>query len=476
MSPLLFAIYLEPLCRSIISDRVIRGFERGPFSVKVLAYADDVTLLCSSAREVCRAIAHVRRFCAASGASISWSKSSGSWLGSWSQAPATFAGLTWSTEPPVYLGVPLSSARSTAGFWAQKVTKLRDRVWSWKAIDLSVFSRSRVCNVWLASRLGYYLQVLPCSRSSINNIHRVFATFLWNSSYERTRRTSLFHSFANGGLHLTHMFARQLVWRVSFLKETRDPFLRHCIATFLKDELPGIVVSTVYDTPLFIWGFYKEVACAFRWLTPMLSLDFIFESSRRKLYWAVVDMLCPLPLYRCMFPANPGRDVLVRVMRMPLDFRVKDFFFRLHTGTLPVRAWLRSRGFWIPFNNDNCKLCPEEETLEHCFLSCRDATCFWGAFQQAFNKRVYLCPRAIRFLPVVPNAELPWDVLILLGLYALWVARRTRDRNDPPVGSWPVFRRYCISLCRYLLSQTGCELDSPWFKVLDIVLKCSNDY
>lgn len=390
--------------------------------------------------------------------------------------PSRFAGLGWSQEPPRYLGVPLSAARVSAAFWAQRIAKLRESAWAWNAVDLSVFSRAYVCNVWLASRLGYFLQVLPCGRSQINAIHRIFATFIWKSSYERTRRTNLFQSFAKGGLHLIHMFARQLVWRVCFLKENRHPFLAHCIATFLKDLLPNVVVSTVYDTPLLLWGFYREVASAFQLLLAVFSIDFIFESSRRKLYWAIVDMLCPLPIYRALFVEDPGKDVLIRVMRMPVDFKVKDFFFRLHTGTLPVRVWLRERGFWIPYDNLNCKLCPEEETIEHAFLLCRDAIFFWDVFQRAFHKDIYLSPRAIRFLPNRPSEELPWDVLILVGLYSLWVARRIHDRNDPPVGSWPFFRRYLTSLCNFLLSQTGCDPSSQWFTVLNFIVRGPTEY
>lgn len=44
LSPLLFAIYLEPFCLKLIQNENIRGFELQSYEVKVLAYADDVAV------------------------------------------------------------------------------------------------------------------------------------------------------------------------------------------------------------------------------------------------------------------------------------------------------------------------------------------------------------------------------------------------------------------------------------------------
>lgn len=44
LSPLLFALYLEPLCLKIIKESHVRGFSVGYSEVKLLAYADDVAV------------------------------------------------------------------------------------------------------------------------------------------------------------------------------------------------------------------------------------------------------------------------------------------------------------------------------------------------------------------------------------------------------------------------------------------------
>lgn len=48
LSPLLFALYLEPFCLSILESQNIRGISA---EVKVLAYADDVAVFCTDKKK-----------------------------------------------------------------------------------------------------------------------------------------------------------------------------------------------------------------------------------------------------------------------------------------------------------------------------------------------------------------------------------------------------------------------------------------
>lgn len=63
MSPVLFALYLEPLCRTILNDSNITGFSFADTSLKVLAYADDLTLVGASREEIRQGVQHVLDFC-----------------------------------------------------------------------------------------------------------------------------------------------------------------------------------------------------------------------------------------------------------------------------------------------------------------------------------------------------------------------------------------------------------------------------
>lgn len=146
-----------------------------------------------------------------------------------------------------------------------------------------------------------------------------------------------------------HLYIRQLVNRFLFLRDVDDPFLRTVIQLRLSRVLPGFLVSSSnMQGP--IQGYLKEVVSSFRFLSVRFSLEYLAEVPRKKLYRDLVDVLLPVPLYRQLYCAGPGQDVLKRVKRMLVGPGVKTFFFKLHTGTLPVKTWLQDKGIFVPWS------------------------------------------------------------------------------------------------------------------------------
>lgn len=72
-------------------------------------------------------------------------------------------------------------------------------------------------------------------------------------------------------------------------------------------------------------------------------LDYLSEVSRKRLYRDLCDVVFPVPLYRAVYCAGPGQDVLKRVKRMIVPPAVKTFF-KLHAGTLTVKARMVAKG------------------------------------------------------------------------------------------------------------------------------------
>ena len=98
----------------------------------------------------------------------------------------------------------------------------------------------------------------------LQRMHRVFAVFIWNSSWERTKRDNLFRRVKSGGLSLSDLFIRQLVSRFLFLRDQADPFLRSVIQVRLCSELPEFIVSSGQIYGGSVTGFLREVVSAFR--------------------------------------------------------------------------------------------------------------------------------------------------------------------------------------------------------------------
>lgn len=98
LSPLLFALYLEPLCHHLQADPRIQGFDYFSQPLKVLAFADGVALIARSKSGVSCALKHVKDFCSVSGARINLSKSSGTWLGTWNDTSEKFLNFAWTSS------------------------------------------------------------------------------------------------------------------------------------------------------------------------------------------------------------------------------------------------------------------------------------------------------------------------------------------------------------------------------------------
>lgn len=426
LSPLLFAIYLEPLLLSVLNDINISGYRLLNSEVRVLAYADDVAYFCTDKRSVERVLQLTENFCQATGAAINKTKCSGLWYGSWATMPTRFADISWSSTAPDYLGTPLKCVRNSNNYWAETAKKIKCRANLINGRDMSIFGRATACNVFLVAKLCYVLQVLHCSGCHLQAFHRIFATFIWSSSWEPMRRDNLFRSIETGGLGLVHLFVRQLVSRFIFFRDARHPFLRVYFQVHLATQLPQWVVST-FSEHFRVWGFLKEVVETVNFLSERFTLEYLSDIGRHRLYSDLIENLIPLPIYRIFTTAEPGQDVFKRVKRMRISPGAKTFFFKLHTSTLPVKTWLQDKGIFVPWSV-NCRLCNAPETIEHCFLFCTDAYLFWDVLQRTIKKDLALNPYGIRFLPIASTDNVPYDLFFLLGLHSLWRCRMI-DRN-----------------------------------------------
>lgn len=115
MSPFLFALYLEPLCRAILHDASIQGVMLCEVPTKVLAFADDLTVICKQKADVEKCIKHISEFCNVSQAKMNATKSTGAWLGPWDAKPKVFMGISWTESLPKYLGVGMDTEQLRAG-------------------------------------------------------------------------------------------------------------------------------------------------------------------------------------------------------------------------------------------------------------------------------------------------------------------------------------------------------------------------
>nr|XP_037284159.1 uncharacterized protein LOC119176923 [Rhipicephalus microplus] len=238
--------------------------------------------------------------------------------------------------------------------------------------------------------------------------------------WERTSRTNLFRRVRDGGLGLSHLFPRQIVNRFCFLRDVKDHFLRTVLQLRLSKLVPDSVVSTECIEGS-VFGFLKGVLMAYKFLRARFSCKYLAGVKRRKPYKDLVEILLPMPLYRTIYSANSGSDVLKRVKHMYVAPGAMSFFFRLHTGTVEVKTWLQEKEMYVPWGV-HCFLCRKPETIEHVFLECWEGVFLWDILQRTLKKDLPLDPQGIRFLTVDNEEGVPFDAVMLLGSHCIWKA------------------------------------------------------
>lgn len=429
LSPLLFCVYIEAFCLSIIKSQRFNGFLLESCEVRVLAYADDIALFCVDRSSISVGVNTLKTFCKYSGSGVNWQKCLGFWHGYWDTTPSVFECISWQTTPAKYLGVPLENYVDSDPYWHRQAAELREKAEKWKGSGLSMFARASVCNVFFMSKLWYVLQVLHCSRKNVQALHRVFAVFIWGSTWEQTSRTNLFRRVRVGGLSLSHLFLRQVVNRFLFLRDVNDPFLRTVCQMRLARALPDFVVSSAFFTFGAPRGYFREVVLATKFLRARFTLEYLSNVTRKRLYHDLADIVLPEPMYRSMYRAGPGQDVLKRVKRMAVPPWVKTFFFKLHVGVLPVKTWQKEKGLYIPWGVD-CYPCKKPETVEHVFLECWDGVFFWDVLQRTLKKDFPLDAYGIRFLPIQSEDGVPYDLVMVLALHGIWKSRMAIRHRD----------------------------------------------
>lgn len=232
----------------------------------------------------------------------------------------------------------------------------------------------------------------------------------------------------------------------------------------LRDALPDFVVSSHAIKPMALKGYLREVSMAIRLLNARFSKDYLFAVSRKQLYKDLVEVFVPTPVYRSMYYLGPERDVFKRVNNMPVRANTKSFFFKLHTGTLPVKPWLRSKGLFVPWS-DNCLICNKEETVEHIFLDCHDARFLWDILQRTLKKELPITAFGIRFLPCAEPDGVPVDMLMLLCMQSVWRTRMAVRNADVDARSAMYYFTENVNYTSEVLKLLS---DPPnWLSVLD---------
>lgn len=225
LSPLLFAIAIEPMAAQIRANTHIRGFQHAEIHEKLMLYADDTMLfLGDTEKSLSEAMSLIRRFGVYSGLVINWSKSSLMLLdadpdsgiqavqGVQVARSFRYLGVQVTPEPRDFVSLNVSPL----------INRIRDRAKIWSRLKMSLAGRVNLIKMVFMPQLLYMLHntpmVIPLKVFHI--ITTIFRAFTWLDKPPRIKLEQLQRSKERGGLALPNPWIYYLAAQLQHIART----------------------------------------------------------------------------------------------------------------------------------------------------------------------------------------------------------------------------------------------------------------
>ena len=256
LSPLLFALAIEPLAISIRTSPRITGFCYGNEQEKVMLYADDTLLLLgdmdTSLREAMETILEFGKF---SGLLINWSKSALLLLDCGDSQvinPLCPIPITSSFK---YLGVQITAR--PRDFIHLNISPLllrfRDKIKTWKALLLSVAGRVNLIKMILMPQLLYFLHNTPMviPLKVFHTVNSIFRGLIWKDGAARIKLEHLQRPKDSGGLALPNPWLYYLAAQMQQLVGMFRPTVRSSAQKLMERTVGGGPIPEALEAQAF---------------------------------------------------------------------------------------------------------------------------------------------------------------------------------------------------------------------------------
>lgn len=233
LSPLLFALAIEPLAETIRSHPEIHGYNTEFTKNTISLYADDILLYVTQPMITIPSVLKMfNLFGTFSGYKINWSKSE--------LLPVQFEDQDWLKQLPfhiisdnlTYLGIVITknyNALYKANF-PVLLNKLEHNIQFWRTLPISLLGRVNAIKMIFLPQLLYLFQNLPIylTKSFFRKLDSIILPFIWNYKSHRIKKDHLCKHKTNGGLALPNFilyyWATGIRSIAHWLDDTPSPF------------------------------------------------------------------------------------------------------------------------------------------------------------------------------------------------------------------------------------------------------------
>uniref|UniRef100_A0A673WU00 Reverse transcriptase domain-containing protein n=1 Tax=Salmo trutta TaxID=8032 RepID=A0A673WU00_SALTR len=207
LSPMLFALIIEPLAQAIRSHAAIHGYNTKHTLNKISLYADDILLYVTEPQDSIPAILEViNLFGTFSGYRINWNKSE--------LMPIRLQNTSWLEHLPLklssdkftYLGIVVTKQYSLLfkENFPSLMQKLKANIQFWRTLPISLLGRINAIKMVFLPQLLYLYQNIPIfiPKAFHKQLDSIINPFIWDYKTHRIGKKHLCKSKLEGGLSL----------------------------------------------------------------------------------------------------------------------------------------------------------------------------------------------------------------------------------------------------------------------------------
>ena len=178
LSLLLYLLVIEVFAIQMRLNPNIIGFTIGGEKIISAHYVDDATIIIKQNRCFKEVIKEMTEYEEASGAKINYKKTKGLWAGSWKGRRLSPMDIKWTSKNVYNLGIFFGNDDPATDTFNEIAPKFMKRLNYWKQFHFSQIGKSRVLEIFMASKLVYAIKFYPIPSIIQKNLQKAIFDFM----------------------------------------------------------------------------------------------------------------------------------------------------------------------------------------------------------------------------------------------------------------------------------------------------------
>lgn len=259
LSPLLFALAIEPLSIALKCSTLFSGIHRGGIEHRVALYADDLLLFVQDPEKCVNGIVNLlESFGSFSGYKLNIGKSICFPVNQSARSISSSA-LPFSLSPSgfKYLGVNISHSLSSLhkDNFVTLIEKVQTDLQRWSSLPLSIVGRIETIKMNILPRILFLFQTLPLflPKSFFKALDTIISSYIWAGKSPRIQRASLQRPKRDGGFALPNM---QLYYWAANIQKIKSwhhsPDINWCVVeanSCISTSLSALIFAPISTRP-----------------------------------------------------------------------------------------------------------------------------------------------------------------------------------------------------------------------------------